>query len=554
MLSKINSPGYIRAFIIIGILLPLSIIFFDSPDRDECYQALNVVDYRNSPLAPLTFFNGYVWLKIFGDTALNLRILCFLCNAFAIGAGCMVFRRITSDGGMAALLFMMLNTASQVWGMHIYNWDTGAYPFTMLSMLSAIYFWRKPSLKSVALLSLCTALLGAARIPAFSAAALMPVMIAVRLRKHPLRCVAGYVGGYMAGVAAVVVLLIFVIYGGFNGLAEAWSPSNVITGHGLSAIDIYIKRITLITPQLCTENILPLLFMFGAYVLTSLRHTGWTLWGLSVLLILATTCFLIYIIPVHTFYCLMFIPFVVAWCIPVFRKLHSSGVFVKPDYIAWITLVFVCVPIIGSDGFQERFMVLPALPVVLARVYPELRRYIFNFVVLSFIGAASMLAIKECYYISQGVNALGDVVPRLKGIFIADDVALAYTQQGRLLSALKADGKRVAFVGNNRMEGNFLLGAGSVSDIQAYRCDGLQGDREEVEERLNRFDALLIFYPVYTGNFLWEFNDVDSLNDDIMEQFIIAQGFEKSPERFVNFALYVRGGNLSRYSGYGLGQ
>ena len=55
-------------FILAGVILPLSILFFDTPERDECYQALCVLNYKRSPLAPLSFFNGYMWLKFFGVT------------------------------------------------------------------------------------------------------------------------------------------------------------------------------------------------------------------------------------------------------------------------------------------------------------------------------------------------------------------------------------------------------------------------------------------------------------------------------------------------------
>lgn len=127
-----------------GILIPLSILFFDAPERDECYQALSVLDYQNSPLAPLTFAGGYLWLHIFGVTMLNLRILGLLCHMTAIGIGCWFFYRKTGDRFWSAFMFMTLMTASQVWAMHIYNWDTGCYPFAMLTLVSSVAFGGSP--------------------------------------------------------------------------------------------------------------------------------------------------------------------------------------------------------------------------------------------------------------------------------------------------------------------------------------------------------------------------------------------------------------------------
>ena len=101
-----------------------------------------MLNYKRSPLAPLSFFNGYMWLKFFGVTVLNLRILNLLCHLVAIGLGCWLFFRRTADKLWAAVVFMTLGTASQVWAMHIYNWDTGCYPFAMLCLVASLAFWQ----------------------------------------------------------------------------------------------------------------------------------------------------------------------------------------------------------------------------------------------------------------------------------------------------------------------------------------------------------------------------------------------------------------------------
>lgn len=538
MNKKLSNDYIVWGCILVGILLPLSILFFDSPERDECYQALCVLNYRRSPLAPLTFFNGYVWLKIFGVTILNLRILNLLCHIVSIGLGCLVFLRFTRDRLWTAILFMTLSTASQVWAMHIYNWDTGCYPFAMFCLLSAIAFWKNPSWGRLALLTVATSLLSLSRIPCVVSFPIMAVLVSYRyrscLREMFLRTTA-----FMILFLLISAVALLVIYGGPQGIEIALSPDNIITGHGISDLDRYLERIKQITPQLATESVLPLLCMVAALIMTDLRRRRLLAGSLLSIIIVGYLMLLLVIMPVRTFFCLLWLPCVFLWLYPVFRNLHEEGSFRNPSYVEWLTLLFMCLPVVGSDGFQERFMVLPVFPILAAVCYPYLKRYIRCFVLFLMLGAASMVLIKDAYYVNQGTEMIGDSVPRLKGIMIDRQNSLSLSSQAKVYEDIRKEGRKMAVVGDNRYPGAFLLGTDMLVDLHVFHLGNLAEDTPMYERELQRFDALMVFYPVYYDQDAISMT-VNQGDNDNFEKLLLREGFKKSEVLYPNFVIYTR--------------
>lgn len=525
-------------FILAGVILPLSILFFDTPERDECYQALCVLNYKRSPLAPLSFFNGYMWLKFFGVTVLNLRILNLLCHLVAIGLGCWLFFRRTADKLWAAVVFMTLGTASQVWAMHIYNWDTGCYPFAMLCLVASLAFWRNPSWSRLSLLAVCAALFGLSRLPCIVCIPLLAVAVAVRYRGSSVSMCMRTLA-FLALSLVVSVLCLLIIYGGPSGVAQAFSPDNIITGHGVNDIERYLVRIKVITPQLAVLSILPLMFMSAAFVMANLRRHRRAIALVLAVGVEAMLLFLFFLVPVHTFFCLLFLPGVFLWLWPVMHRLPATGCFCSPGYTGWLTLLFIVVPIIGSDGFQERFMVLPTIPVLAAVCYPQLKRYIRWFFVYALLGASSMLFVKEVYYISLGMELVGDEVPRLKGVVVDSLASEALREQASVLKELRGQGKRVMIVGDNRYPGSFIHDLDMVADLHIFHRDDFEHDIPVYREWLPEADALMVFYPVYYSMDAIT-SDVNQNDNDEFERYVISAGFEKSPVAYPNFVMYYR--------------
>lgn len=539
MMNKQLSNEYlIWSCILIGILLPLSILFFDSPERDECYQALCVLEYRRSPLAPLTFFNGFVWLKLFGVTILNLRILNLLCHIVSIGLGCLVFLRITSDRLLTAMLFMTMSTASQVWAMHIYNWDTGCYPFAMLCLVASLAFWNKPSWLRLALLAVSTALLSLSRIPCVVGLPIISCIVAYRYRPNLKEMFVRTVFFVILYLSLSIIFLLL-IYGSVEGILSAFSSENIITGHGVSDLDRYIERIMQITPQLATESMLPLLCMLAALIITDLRKKRLIVGILFLFLIEGCLLFLILAMPVRTFFCLLWLPCMFLWLYPVLRNLHKEGFFCNPGYIEWLSVLFMCLPIIGSDGFQERFMVLPILPVLAGVCYPYLKRYIRSCLLFLMFAAASMLLIKDAYYISQGTEMIGETVPRLKGIMVDRQNASSICAQVKVYEEIRNKGMKMAVVGDNRYPGAFLLGTDMLVDLHVFHLGDMEDDKPMYERELPKFDALMVFYPVYYYQDAISMSVNQKDNDDF-EQFLIHKGFGKSEILYPNFVMYTR--------------
>ena len=524
-----------------GILLPLSILFFTTPERDESYQALAALNYKQSPLAPLSYFIGYIWFKFFGETILNLRVLQLICHIVAIGLGCRFFLRKTSDKLWTAILFMTLTTASQVWAMHIYNWDTGCYPFAMLYFLATIAFWEHPVLKTTLWLAAASTALSLARIPCAACIPLTAIIVIWRYKHCIFKKGFPYMILYLAVTTSLCILFLLTIYGGISGVEQVFSPENIITGHGPDAIERYIDRVKVILPQLSAESILPLYCMVWAYVAVNLRVNRIKamiimLAGMEALLLVLT-----YIMHVHTFFCLLFVPFIFLWLYPSFNSLRHTGKFGTIGYEKWLTLLIVCIPIIGSDGFLERFMVLPTLPVVATFTYGDraLNRFIKAFIVTTFIAASSMLCVKDIFYISQGIHHVGDKLPRLRGILVKDESAINLESQAATIAQLRKEGLKIAVIGDSRYAGAFTFDLDMLPDLHIFHLGTLAEDLPKFKSRIDKFDALMVFYPVYYMQDAINCT-VNQTDNDNFEQYLLSEGFEKSTVTYPNYVIYMR--------------
>lgn len=482
-------------FIIAGLLLPLSLLFFDIPQRDEAYQMLATLDYQHSPLAPLAYFNGHLWMLLFGDNVLSLRILNLLCHAVAIAIGCFIFFRHTGNRTISAALFMMLCSGSQVWAMHIYNWDTGCYPFAMLCLAAAMTYWRKPSVKHLAFLGLMSAGFTLSRLPSGVIIPALCVMIGCRLKSQPKHAVAGIVV-YLATLVTASLLLLLLIFGGCPGIEEAFRPENIITGHGLSDVSRYIERVRVITPTLIIQSAVAVMWIIYAWVMLYLRRHRIFWLSLMAISLLATICFFYWLLPTRTSYGLMFLPLIGAWLYPMLSKLRVSGRFGKPTAEGWILLIFCIAPIIGSDGFQERFMLLPVLPVVLTFCYPQLRKYIRWFICFSFFTAVGMIGVKEAYYITSGLSKANNI-PRLNYILVDEQSASELHEQTLVIDSLRTAGKRIATDGMMHYESSLFHDIPLLRGLHEFHIGDYDKEIPEISRNIKGYDALLISYPMF---------------------------------------------------------
>lgn len=240
--------------IILGIYVIFNNIFYCGFVGDENYQALCVKDYKNSPLATLLFFNGYVWTNMFGFSIMSLRILCRICYLFAICVGCVYSWNKTNNILLTSLIFSISCLISNLGGFGIYNWDTGAYPIEALWILAILIYLDKPLWSRLFILGIISGIMTATRLPLVSniIIALYVIIIANKHYKKTkqhilLQSLTGMTVMFVTYLAIMVALV-----GSLSGLEKLIDSGNIISGHSINSMPSYIWRF---------KNLFPFVFL-----------------------------------------------------------------------------------------------------------------------------------------------------------------------------------------------------------------------------------------------------------------------------------------------------
>lgn len=453
------------AAVAVAIAVTFPSLFLCDPNLDECYQALSASRWREAPMAPLSFYIGHLWISAFGNSLLALRILQLLCQMAAVGAGTWYFMRRTRSITVASLVFMTLASATQITSMYIYNWDTGAYFWTTLCFLSALLYLRRGTAGAGAVLGVATALMVASRVPLL---VLLPVVAAVAVRGRISRWAPWVsLGVFILSAAG----LVWLIYGSWRGLMDAWSPDNVITGHTDPAI--FLQGLATTVPRLVMEQLLPLVCMGGAWIATRRGR-----------IVLAAVCAsaalvglsMLYILPVRVFWGV--------W-IPVVLMLCLKGRRVRGAH-PWLLLCFCVAPAVGSDHMAERLLMLPLMPVALAWVWPEVRRYTVPFCTAMFSAIVVMSAAKYVYWVQEGACDASALSPRLAGLYVSREFYGEVVDLRADAEQAEAEscGRGFTFAGRDKYVGAYCISDSALYSLQHFHYLDRRADSAFMAPRL----------------------------------------------------------------------
>lgn len=199
---------------------------------DEGYMNLCIRDYRNSPLAMLTFYTGHLWTSLFGDDFLTIRRLGYVMGTLAILIGCIYYFQRTRKMLQTVFLFALGCAVMSLERFMIYNWDLAAYPYYALLSVLFIDDIRRPSLWKVSAAGFTVCMLAMSRIQLVILIPVFAVIVAMPVRKVPNMC-ARHVLVYLLSISVAFVLLTWVMCGSVSAYISAFRPDNIITGHGL---------------------------------------------------------------------------------------------------------------------------------------------------------------------------------------------------------------------------------------------------------------------------------------------------------------------------------
>ena len=419
------------ALIISALNLPY---ICEMQEMDEFYQALASTHYyQSSPLAPLSYYMGHVFTSVFGNTLLNLRVLMLLCSVASITLGLWYFYRRTRDGVMSSLLFFALLIASQIWGMNIYNWDTGCYPFVMCGMIASLAYLDRPTLRRAMLLAAAWALMLASRV---TLGITLPFLIAEVVWCHrgdrrkwmrQLACGA-------AVALTVLAALTLLIYGSFGALADAWAPENIITGH-LEGHRRHLDRITQTGMIVILNGYVAV--TAAVFTLLSARVKRGRIWLAAVAaVVMYATIYGIQKIYGTEIRFNIFLPITLAACFyPLYRKWQRSerAGFMPRELLM---LMFVLCTWPGSDGYLERPMSLSAMPVVLTLCYPQLRRYMHTLGAYLCLAVVLGLMNHLPAYRTQSDFSFGEKYRRVANVYTNQEVRETVERIDGILNAL----------------------------------------------------------------------------------------------------------------------
>lgn len=215
--------------------------------QDEAYMAICCKNYENSPLAMMTFFIGNLWIGLFGDTCLSLRILTRLCILAAICIGLLYLWRQTSNILFVAIVGLISAITANLGDITFYNWDTSVYPIVALGSTLLLYYLDKPTILNLALLGIVGGVMTSFRLPLVSFAAIIVLaVISVKANKNILIHLAVIVLTFFLAWMVCALLMT----GSLRVYIDSFRPDNIITGHSVDAIQKYIDNILMLVPRL----------------------------------------------------------------------------------------------------------------------------------------------------------------------------------------------------------------------------------------------------------------------------------------------------------------
>ncbi len=386
---------------------------------DECYQYLSVLHYKESPVAPLSFYIGHLWSLLFGNNVLSMRMLQVLMQIAAIGLGVVYFYRRTRDCRVASVLFATLLTASKFWSMNIYGWDVGSYPFIMLCLLAAIRYYHRPTMTAVLFLAFSFALMCLSRVTLLAGLPFVSGLVVWICRRRVRACVAQLLCGTVLGLIVVAAVL-SLIYGSVGAYTDVCILDNIVNGHvGKSAFFRLYGRLYHTTLEVVAGWSIGVSALVCTYFIVKAKRWKPAIWIMSALAMAFVVSSLHSLSEYFYIFGAMH-PVFFFLCFYGAYRAAMSGSKVNMPFENVIVLVVAMLPLVGSDSFLVRVLVLPVLPVVCATDYMRLRHIIrpLALVLLAGIAFCALRQMRGWHAVHTYDGAL--VASRMAGVKIEE--------------------------------------------------------------------------------------------------------------------------------------
>lgn len=489
--------------VVAGIYLTFSGLCYIDPGQDELYQALCVRGYADSPLAMLTFRIGALWCEIFGDRLLALRGLMSLCHLTSIGLGCAYFYHRTHKMIPCAFLFMLLSGMLTYTAMFIYNWDTGAYPFIVLSLLATLYYMSAKTPVAAAFIGISSALMVLSRIPTICILPLFPVII-VRtalksgsVRRPSVIITRDLLTGIVAFVLTATITIMLMC--GMETYIRSWNPDNIITGH--TSLSDYLGRLVeLGIPNLLLWGVTGLLYL-ASWLIVKFRQTLFAIIAsiFSIIAIVAVASVLLNKIdaPTADFGIAQGTLVITLLYLPLRHRFIDPATACPSDRL-WTIVAFSLVAAVGSNGIAERPLALPLIPIICAYIYPYR-----NLTISCYFIIMMLLTLKMSLGITRNnreTHQLTTSLERFEGLKFSKQAMQLWKPIIATVNTLQAEGHTVRFWGLYKYHFQYAFNSDCTRTHNLYHYDEeIPEIRSAVVNELSESDAV-----IFRGDMRWD--------------------------------------------------
>ncbi len=493
--SNVNKTALLSGImIILGIVLPYIGLGNYLLGRDEAYQALCVMNYRECPLAMLTFYIGNLWTRLFGNEILSLRCLMALCYQFSIAVSCCYLYWRKRNLLLASVMFLMMNLGFRYVNLTLYGWDSGAYPFMAIFAVSLLVYLNKPSLRNICLVGVATGTMVMSRIPTLASLPFILVVIIFMCGNDKRAIWIHGVGGLVSFGITTLLLIVIMTSGDINVYIQAWNPDNIINGHFEKEFIVWRWKdtarsvITAFYPMICC-------FACACYMMRVQRfyRLNYVLCGIVCAVL---SFYLLKTYRLHSGYAcgiyesLFLIIILFPW---LYKMTHR-----EVDYVPLFPLLAIvgCSLLagVGSDGFLERPMTINTVPLLCIYVYNEQSARVLKcFFVFVLLSAAMMLGL-VLVGDARNITFEYENKPHLAGIKSdrRDIVIKRFSAVAPIIESLKKDESGCAIVGTDRYEFDYVYNGRVEYNLHHFYYYDREEDIGVIDRLAGKYDYILI--------------------------------------------------------------
>ena len=397
--------AFISSALIAGYMLRYFINYSDEP-----YQILNSLDYKNSPLAPLTAIMDSITNRLFDYQILKLRYVAFCYTMLSIMLSGWYFAKKTGKINISLILCSILTLLTiRNLNITLIGWDRQTMLFVTILVISTLEFFETGKKKYLVLCAVFAAIATLCRIPSVASLAFIPALILWK-SDDTLKQKTKDITVFLAISLGIIICTLIVMYGSLFEYVS-YLKANLISKHSTSILFFYIFYF---------YNSLKLCLFYAVfYFATKKIKNKWIYFCISILftglMILHINRKMVDFQYLNGMAWISVIIFIELAMLIKFRKNLRSG-----KGLATIALIILSTtPMLGSNVGISKYLSYTAIPIAFSIYYPYInkRKFLFGTCISIIIFTCTILYMGKNFYFGTPAEQTSVISQgKLKGI------------------------------------------------------------------------------------------------------------------------------------------